>query len=89
MNRDAAILAFVQAGNKGEVAVKMADALIESLSPSRLHDLQISLQDANIELANTRKLAEARRDALIKLLGSINTSKLDYQLLNNIRTNLI
>lgn len=49
MNRDAAILAFISAGNKGDVAIKMADALLESMPPSRLHTLECELLDARIQ----------------------------------------
>lgn len=89
MNRDAAILAFISAGNKGDVAIKMADALLEAMAPSRLHDITVELQDALIQLGGMRKLAEARKDALIELFKHVDKKKLDYTFLHKTQTELL
>jgi hypothetical protein len=89
MNRDAAILAFISAGNKGDVAIKMADALLESMPPSRLHTLECELLDARIELGGMRKLAEARKDALIELFKHVDKKKLDHTFLHKTQTELL
>lgn len=89
MNRDDAILAFIKAGNRGAAAIKLADELMEAMAPSRMHDLQIELQDALITVAGLRKLAEARKDALITILKVTDTKKLDYNFLHKTQTELL
>lgn len=88
MKRDEAILAFASAGHRPDACIKLADELIKLMEPSRLDKLIFDHNVAMLDLADIRKLAEARKDALVAVMKIVDTKKIDYTLLQSIKTEL-
>ena len=88
MNHNEAILAFASAGHRPDACIKLADELIKLMEPSRLDKLIFEQNVTLLDLADSRKLAEARKDALIAVMKIVDTKKIDYNLLRSIKMEL-